>query len=466
MKTFYAILLCLLTCLSEYSDFELKIIDANGNSMESVHIYVKDLNLTLISNSDGKVILPVNRLSNNTKISFSYIGFKTYITSLSDLSKKNKTVIMVRESTLLESVVLKPLLKNPKKIIENVLLNYYDNFPSKPFATTGFLRYTERTKNEFRFLSEAAIKICDPGFNFPSQNISVDFLETRKSLDFRELDSIFILSQHLRKTREYSFKRSRKKALKENEFYSKAQWNEIIRVYDQRNFEGLNLFDTRIIKPKTNKKGKINLKNNNFINQHSFKLDSVIHSEDNTIYKIKILPTTPPSKVVPKWGDSMLPFGYIYVNANNYAILEMEYTLIINPSKNFVQTFEKINGSKISLQYKIKFKELHERMYPYYISYWSPLWHNATLSSTDKNKNDQYYYNKIEILLSETVLESNEVTVNKKDLNINNNVLFNKNKYNPEFWKNYNVLLETEEEAKMIKDLEKKMSLKEQFEKN
>jgi hypothetical protein len=60
-------------------------------------------------------------------------------------------------------------------------------------------------------------------------------------------------------------------------------------------------------------------------------------------------------------------------------------------------------------------------------------------------------------LFSEIILDKTEIEAalqNNWDMDI-----FSPKPYNKEFWKNYNVLLESEEDEKLIQDLSKRASL-------
>ena len=77
------------------------------------------------------------------------------------------------------------------------------------------------------------------------------------------------------------------------------------------------------------------------------------------------------------------------------------------------------------------------------------------------NPND-HYFSKQEILFTE--ITTNKEKVNKLILNkVWNNDLFSPRSYNEQFWDNQTILLESKEQKKLIEDLQKKVSLKEQF---
>ena len=73
------------------------------------------------------------------------------------------------------------------------------------------------------------------------------------------------------------------------------------------------------------------------------------------------------------------------------------------------------------------------------------------------NKEERYYFTVQEILFSEIILDKEIINIEMQkpwDMDI-----FSSKPYDKEFWKNYNVLLESEEDEQLIKDLTKRASL-------
>ena len=73
------------------------------------------------------------------------------------------------------------------------------------------------------------------------------------------------------------------------------------------------------------------------------------------------------------------------------------------------------------------------------------------------DKDTRFYYTVQEILFTEVIQDPDLVSeALKKDWSED---IFKSRPYNKEFWKNYNVLLESEEEEKLIQDLSKRATL-------
>ena len=111
--------------------------------------------------------------------------------------------------------------------------------------------------------------------------------------------------------------------------------------------------------------------------------------------------------------------------------------------------------------------EYDGKMYPNYYYYETPKLVNVGDRSTDnlykteeekkKLKEEQFYYSVQEILFTEIIQDPTEI---EKALQKPwSDDIFIQRPYNKEFWENYNVLLESEEEEKLVQDLSKRATL-------
>ncbi len=205
---------------------------------------------------------------------------------------------------------------------------------------------------------------------------------------------------------------------------------------------------------------------NQILKKHSFKLDTVLLDNEIKIYKVKIFPTNPPSSLNRFKKNKELPVGWIFIRSTDFAIIELKYSLLENTKINSFNS--KVLGSKIASIYHIKFTEFDGKMYPKYLALTSPKGNRfiESLDGLDPERividEELHYFTKEEILFNEHIIKKEIISEYlKKTWNDN---LFISRKYNSTFWKDYNILLESERELKLIEDLEKNFSLIKQFE--
>ena len=114
----------------------------------------------------------------------------------------------------------------------------------------------------------------------------------------------------------------------------------------------------------------------------------------------------------------------------------------------------------------MSYKEYMDKMYPNYLYYETPKLVKIGDRSSDRKKNEdekgidkdeQFYYTIQEILFTEIIQDS--TTISQALQKEWSEDIFSPRPYNKQFWKNYNVLLESEEEEKLIQDLSKRATL-------
>ena len=224
-------------------------------------------------------------------------------------------------------------------------------------------------------------------------------------------------------------------------------------------------------------KGQLNLVRNsnmrnalfgkNMLEKHQFVLDTILVDDGRKIYKIKITKSedfvgldTPGV-----YNEGFEAKGWIYIYYDNYAVKKIEYDLVA-ASDVQKRRSKSLFDTNINHKLVISYREYNEKMYPSYLYYETPKLVNIGDRSSDREKNEeeqgidkdeQYYYTIQEILFSEVVQDS--VAIDQALQKKWSSDIFEQRPYNESFWRNYNVLLESEEEEKLIRDLSKRASL-------
>jgi hypothetical protein len=225
-------------------------------------------------------------------------------------------------------------------------------------------------------------------------------------------------------------------------------------------------------------KGKLNLVRNSNVTgalfgkgifeKQQFDLDTILVDNGRKIYKIKISKgadfvglNTPNI-----FNEGFEPQGWIYIYYDNYAIKKVEYDLVAASDvqkKRSKSLFDTQTIHKLIITYM----EYEGKMYPNYIYYETPKLVNTGDRSSDRvktesaagfDKDEQYYYTIQEIMFSE-IIHDPEIIAQEQRQNNWSADIFSTKPYNESFWKDYNVLLESKEEEKLILDLSKRATL-------
>jgi hypothetical protein len=433
--------------------------------IESASIYVKNTTIGTVSNSDGKFILQVPQEFAKDTLIISSIGYKSYKIPVIEFDNSLDIYLEEDVASLDEIILIAEIRpKTGNDIVLKAIEKLAINLPDSAYIQKGFLRHKERNKVEFKWLIESAITVYDSGFAANSSDyLKINVDQVRKSYDLRDIDSIFNYVAY----NNQNAKRSRLKVkdVKRSQL-STAQLEKAIKWNDTR-VNGLqNIFQ-----------GKLNLLRNSIdakalfgediLEKHHFDLDTILVDNDRKIYKIKISEST---KLVDLETKGIFNAGYeakgwLYVYYDNYAIKKIEYELVAASQAQKVRS-KRLFDTQVNHKLVMTYIEYQDKMYPNYIYYETPKLVNVGFKTDQKvsdeekeryNKEERYYYTVQEILFSEIILDK-EIIKMKLDGEWDMDI-FSPKPYDKAFWKNYNVLLESEEDEKLIQDLSQRASL-------
>ena len=461
--------ICCLSTFFSFSQIELKnkIVDFSTMApIESASIYVQQTTTGTVSNADGKFVLQVPDDFATDTLVVSSIGYKSFKVPVNEFDNSFE-IFLEEDVASLDEIILiaETRPKTGNEIVLKAIEKLSDNLPDSAYIQKGFLRHKERNKLEFKWLIESAITVYDSGYGSKSKDfLKINVEQNRKSYDLRDVDSIFSYVSYTKQTtgrRDLKPKDVRRSQLTKNELVSAIKWN------DER-FNGLdNLFQ-----------GKLNILRNagdakalfgeNILDQHLFSLDTILVDNDRKIYKIKINKGNAFVGLDTQgiFNEGYEPSGWLYIYYDNYAIKKIEYDLKAASQAQIVRS-KRLFDSEVNHKLVMTYIEYDGKMYPNYIYYETPKLVNTGLKpSSEKvskeeeefyNKQQRYYYTVQEILFSEIILDDkkiNQALDQKWDADI-----FSIKPYNAEFWKDYNILLESEEDKQLIRDLSKRASL-------
>ncbi|WP_241492446.1 hypothetical protein [Lacinutrix himadriensis] len=203
------------------------------------------------------------------------------------------------------------------------------------------------------------------------------------------------------------------------------------------------------------------------LEKHQFELDTILVDNERKLYKIKIEDSKDFVGLDTKgiFNEGYHAQGWLYIYYDNYAFKKIEYELVAaSPAQK--DRSKRLFDTQTNHKLVITYMEYKDKMYPNYIYYETPKLVNVGMKPSLKiskveearyNKEERYYYTVQEILFSEIILDKEEIASElQKDWDAD---IFAPKPYNKDFWKSYNVLLESEEDEQLILDLSKRASL-------
>ena len=460
-------LFCILAFTASFSQTEIKnsVLDAESFlPLESASVYILNTTIGTITNSDGKFLLVVPNKHLKDTLVISSIGFKSYKVPVDEFDS-TFDVYLEPDVASLDEVVLvaETRPKTGNDIVLRALEELIETLPDSAYLQKGFLRHKERNKKEFKWLIESAITLYDTGYDtIPNNDVKINVDQVRKSYDLRDVDSLLTYTSYLRnkgiKLRSRNLNRD---TINTASLIKAIKWN-----------------DNRINGLETLFHGKLNMVRNSgnlkalfdaedILTNHQFKLDTILVENDRKIYKIQISKSFEHINLETKgiYNDGFEPKGWMYIYWDTYAIKRIEYELHAaskaqrSRSKTLFDTY--LNHKLI-----INYKEYQDKMYLNYVYYETPKLVNVGVAEDDPrteidesavNKEERYYYTIQEILFTEIITDKD--VVNEAISKTWDADMFSPKPYDKTFWKNYNTLLESEEEEKLIQDLTQRYSL-------
>lgn len=430
--------------------------------IESASVYIQNTTIGSISNADGNFVLKVPQQNMGDTLVISSIGYKSFKVLISEYENGSDIFLEEDVASLDEVVVVAdPRPTTGNGIVQKAMEKLPKNLPEQAYLLKGFLRHKERNKKEYKWLIESAITVYDSGYAVGAKDfLKINVDETRKSYDLRDIDSLFTYSAYLKSMNSKVGDISRN-TVKTSALIDAIKWNDA-RV------NGLdNLFKGRLnLVRNSNIAGA--LFGNNLLEKQQFDLDTILVDNGRKIYKIKISKGADfVGLATPNiYNEGFEPRGWIYVYYDNYAIKKVEYELIA-ASEIQKKRSKSLFDTQIIHKLVLTYKEYDGKMYPNYIYYETPKLINTGDRSSDRikteaepgfDKDEQYYYTIQEILFTDIITDPALI---KEELQHNDwsADIFSTKPYHEAFWRNYNVLLESEEEEKLILDLSKRATL-------
>lgn len=464
---FYAVFLFLFLGTISFAQTELqgKVTDfMSFQPIESASVYIQNTTIGTITNADGKFLLRVPERNLSDTLIISSIGYKSFKSAISDF-ENGDDIFLEEEIASLDEVVLEvdTRPKSGNEVLLRAVERLPENLADAPYLQKGFLRHRERNKREYKWLIEAAITLYDSEYGAATKdNLKINVDEIRKSYDLRDVDSLFTYSAFLKsKGINTPSGNINRKSVKTDDLIEAIRWNDT-RV------NGLeNLFKGKL-NPIRNAEAVGALFGKDVLKGHQFEIQDTLVENGRKIYKIKISKgedfvglNTPGI-----YNEGFAPKGWVYIYYDNYAFKKLEYELIADSDVQKRRSKD-LFDTQVLHKLIITYRDYEDKMYPNYVYYETPKLVNTGDRSSERektesapgfDKGEQFYFTVQEILFTDLIQDSEEINEELKD-KVWSADIFSPKPYNSDFWKNYNVLLESEEEGKLIYDLSKRATL-------
>jgi len=419
-----------------------KIIRMQGVVMDSetkellpyASMQIKNTSAGTTTNSEGKFDFKVMAKYIGYEIELSYLGYSSVILKIPRNSAENVKVMLEPKPYMLSDVYVLPMKMQAIDMVKKAVKNIKRNYDRTTAQYDAFYRNTSFRDSLVCQLIEAALLIEDKGINTPNTTTEIKLQQIRKSNNYLIPNNKLMMLAF-----EKAFGGHR------NMFY--RAYGGMVRNYqDDWWYQPLTQYD-----------------------RFKYEFEGTEWLGDVKVYKVKYIYDAigPDGK---RWTEheGWDTGGYLYINANDWAILRIEGFAKISPQMrkrgykgiywNKGETeFQKI-GEKYYLKYR-HFTDLGDGV---------PLTVENPEASNDQQKIKEIQSADVILLVTNVITERRDFDKIKyrEVLVRDENSYQKKYPYDPVFWKNYNILNEKPLRSKYISDLEAEKKLEQQFEEN
>jgi CarboxypepD_reg-like domain len=420
------------------------------------HVGIPARGMGVVSNEVGAFTLNYPAAYAKDSLKVSCLGFKTYSVALSKVQQEDTLRIYLKPEVLeLAEAMVKPHSDSGRAILREALKRLKKNYPSKMHQLNAFYREKAQSRDDYGYtrLMEGMVDIQDWGIDANPDRMRIRLNEYRKSNDLakqslgqRALGLMFgkknnlylILTQDPVRIHKHNVRTVNE----HGDGYihnSRRYWlGEIlksprssVRLVDMTSYDGEWVYHIKFRFP-----------------GHFGSL--YINSEDYGIHHIDFYETV----------DYQEIFSDLKIDTNTVSERRQAY---IKDVKNHIEST--FHEGKFANKLNVTYQKIGGK---YYLSYME--W--MTMGSLRKSKVEEgkttFSYNFCSLMVNEVQPDKKEMEKVKLRETLSRREDTNdlRKQYNERFWRNYNVLLATPLENKVIRDLTFEESLEQQFKKN
>jgi len=395
----------------------------SGLPIESAHIFIDNSAVGSVSSKSGEFALKVPLENKDDSLIVSCIGYKKKELGIHEMMSVQNIILMAPAITILSEVTVTATLDSGHFILDKAIEEIENNYPKRRHLIEGFYRELSVRDTSYTRLIEACILVDEVGYsrkNFDKENLNINksrvqIKELRKSDDNRTYDKMGAL---------YNFVFGEK-----NDLYEILEDN-YIRFLGKKSPHFLST---------------------TFMEDYDIRLAATTETLGKSVYVVTL------EQSEPAFFTRKVKF---YINKEDFAFLRIENEMLLNVADPTLR--EKAIDGKYFYQSEIDYRKIGVHYLPFsihtrkYASNTNPL-----VTTADGTK---LQYTDLAFLLTDFEDSKFEKIKNKSKANPNSDINGIDWPYNKAFWDSYNVLMLNPLNSRVMTHLERKTSLKKQFE--
>ncbi|MEO9802023.1 MAG: carboxypeptidase-like regulatory domain-containing protein [Reichenbachiella sp.] len=368
-----------------------------------------------VSNFLGEFNFNISNSSENDTLTISMLGYKTYKLAINRIpNPSNLTITMLEDIVMLNELVVSDKELTAKEIVEKVIENIPNNYPTRPYLLNGFTRAHKMECDKYVSLYEADFDLYGRGYNSKSKVGYPEKIYLNEMRASNKVDQYMV--QPLESNR--------------NPFVALGHINDVL----------LKSFSLNI-------------------SRNTYHLENYTTLNDRLVYVI----------ITGKDHGPMRPNNRMYIDVDTYALIKVDYEIDTPEGEDWNPALYKgstIGLTKDSLSFKVKrvakSVQFEEQNGLYILKYTN--WFMSGIIFNSESKEDLCDWGaQFEMMFSNVILDNVERPSKKRLLKPKGRTDPKVIPYNETFWKNYDLITEFPLNEQIEAGLSKEIDLETQF---
>lgn len=399
--------------------------------VQFAHIFIHDKSYGTFSNEAGRFQLNIDASLKHEVLTISCVGYKTITIKVTDAIQKNNSILyLMPHLNLLPEVTVQVNARDTlREYVWDAVKMLRQNYPRHKYVLDGFYRELSIKDSIYTRVLEAAISMEDNGYgphDFDKDDLTITSTkikvhEVRKSDDMRTYTL-------LGKALELIFG-------KKNNLYI-ALGNDFVRYIGRKSDHFLS---------------------HAMLNEYEYTLQEIFDTGSGKQFLILLS------------DKHFNSFFYrevsLYINASDKAIVKIAN--IIRPNSNDVKDKSYAFGGDFFVKSEVSYTKYKGKYYLEYIDAWYYSAGATPILSNEGSDTPSLQFDHLTFMVNAVYNKQDELEkIRKRESVKKDKDLYEQHHdYNPEFWKNYNMILLNPLDKKAKIDLEKNTLLEDQYKK-
>ncbi len=413
-------------------------------------ISLKNSSIGTVSNTAGYYVFHIPEKKRNDTLLVSSVGYKAFILPLKSIVGKKLDIKLKPKVYSLSEVAVKP--KDAAEIVRQAIAKIPENYPDKPINMDGFYR-------EMTFENDTCVEMAEAAceFYYKPYNETVDFRSAS--------DSYFEYSEN-----HYNYFWNIFSAMPTNpDDRLDVIEGRSTNLFHKNHFKVVPRGGPMALTAYDYPKSKYSPLDFERLKKYKFVLDEVSSYEDRQVYVVSFHNKKKKSSLYGKLFIDIKSFAFVKIIANYKINDKIKQTRYWNKAlykkkrkkcKDYIKNYQS--------KYTVNYKKINNKWYLHFIESNDFFDYEFSKHYVYKDNRPKYNY-KLNCKLLINAYTTEDVSSFTNDNNFANSiysVLYEHDlDYNPNFWKNYNLIKATPLQDSIIKQLESLEPLEEQFSK-